>query len=93
MARVFTTTFHYQEKSYTAVISQIGGSLTIYIPEETLHSILPAGRVSFNLKDGIHIDTPQLSPAQDLIVSVLGTIEAKNTNLMQRKNEQSRVVR
>ncbi len=88
MARVFTTTFPYQGKSYTAVISQIDGSLTIYIPDESLHSILPGGRVSFHSHQGIKIDTPQLSPVQDLIISVLGAIEVQNSNMVQRKKEQ-----
>jgi hypothetical protein len=88
MARAFTTTFFYNGKIYTAVISQINGSLTIYIPDETLHSLLPDGRISFNPQQGIKIDTPQLSPAQDLLISILSVIETQHSEVLQGKKEQ-----
>lgn len=77
MARSFTINFPYNGGNYAAVISQIDGSTTIYIPNHTLQTLIPQGRFSFNLQQGVQIDKPQLTPAQDLIVTVIGVIEAK----------------
>ena len=89
MARAFTINFNYNSKTYLAVISQVKTSINIYIPDETLHSILPQGKISFNLQDGIHVDTPELKPAKDLIVTVLGVLEEKCSEVsILRKNRE-----
>jgi hypothetical protein len=75
MARTFTTTFYYNGKSYTAVISQIDGSMSIYVPDESLHSILPHGRVSIDAQKGLQINTPRLTPAQNLVLAILSAVE------------------
>jgi hypothetical protein len=75
MARVFTTTFINNGKTYTAVISQIDGSISIYVPDESLHSILPKGRISIDAQKGLKIDTPEITPAQNLVLTILSTVE------------------
>ena len=89
MARVFTINFPYKDNTYTAVITQLDGSINIYIPDEKLHTLLPQGRISFDPAQGIPIDAPQLKPAQDLIVTVLGAIESKNREVAVEKKEQT----
>jgi len=77
MARAFTSTFTYEGKNYTAVITQIYGSVSIYVPDERLHHILPQGKFTFNPAQGVKIDTPKLSPAQNLVLSILSAVEKK----------------
>lgn len=67
MARVFTTSFSYNGHSFAAVISQIGGVLNIYVPDESLHGILPQGRASFNPEQELMTDQRRLSPAERLV--------------------------
>ena len=90
MARAFTTNFSYNGNTYTAVISQVNGSITIYIPDETLHSLLPEGRISFNPQQGIKIDAPELSPAQELVISILSALETQHSEILQGKKEQQK---
>lgn len=87
MARAFTINFPYNGSTYTAVITQTDGSITIYIPDETLHSILPLGKVSFDPQQGIQVDSPRLKPAQDLIVTILGVAEEKIKDVSQERKE------
>lgn len=75
MARVFTTTFLYTGKTYTAVISQIDGSVSIFLPDESLHSILPQGRITLDAQKGLKINTPKLTPAQNLVLTILSAVE------------------
>lgn len=85
MARAFTVNFFYKDKTYTAVISQLDGSMSIYVPDETLHSILPHGKFTFKTQQGIRVDTPQLLPAQDLVVTILGVIEERFNEVPKEK--------
>ena len=78
MARTFTTLFSYFGKTYTAVISQLNGTVKIYIPDESLHDILPEGRATYQPAEGLKIDRPNLSPAQHLLLGVLSSIEERN---------------
>jgi hypothetical protein len=87
MARTFTTSFYYNGNIYTAVISQLDGALNIYIPDESLHNILPGGKASYKLAEGLKIDRPHLSPAQHVLLSVLSSIEEqKESRLENMKN-------
>jgi len=78
MARAFTSTFTYENKHYTAVITQIDGSVSIYVPDERLHGILLQGRFTFTTDIGVKIDTPALSPVQNLVLSILSAVEAQH---------------
>ena len=89
MARIFTTFFSYKDNLYTAVITRNDGIVTIYVPDESLHSILPAGKATFNSQEGLKIDTHRLSPAQHLILNILTSIEKQSEaeQVIQRKSE------
>lgn len=78
MARTFTTLFSYSGNIYTAVISHVNGTINIYVPDESLHDILPNGRANFNPQEGFTIDTPRLSSAQKLVLHILSSIEKQN---------------
>lgn len=82
MARAFTINFPYNDREYTAVITQAKGSISIYIPHEELHSVLPEGRLSFNPQEGLHFDAAQLKPAQNLITTVLGALEHRRREVL-----------
>ena len=84
MAKAFTTSFVYSEKLYTAIIYQTDGHMFIYVPDESLHNILPQGKFSFNPEKGLKIDTPRLTPAQNLVLKVLSAIEVDNSSLEKR---------
>lgn len=75
MARVLTTSFLYNGKSYAAVISHLDGAVSIYVPDESLHGILPNGKAIYNSKEGLKIDTPKLTPQQCLLLSILTSLE------------------
>ena len=78
MARTFTTFFSYNGNTYTAVISQLDGTMRIYVPDESLHHILPGGVATYKTAEGIKINSQELSPAQQLLLNVLTSIEVKN---------------
>ncbi|HVF81298.1 MAG TPA: hypothetical protein VM884_05170 [Flavisolibacter sp.] len=87
MGRIFTTTFLNNGEPYTAVISQIDGSMSIFLPDESLHTILPQGRISIDAQKGLKIDTPHLSPAQKLVLSILSTLEIHNSPALKVEKE------
>lgn len=87
MARVFTTLFSHNGASYTAVISNLGNAVNIYIPDESLHHILPDGKGSYHPAEGLKIDTPRLSPAQRLMLNVLASIEEKKEPVLEGQKE------
>ena len=74
MARTFSTLFSYNGKAYTAVISQHDGTVNIYIPDESLHHILPGGKASYKTAEGPEIDKLHVSAAQKIILGVLSSI-------------------
>lgn len=81
MARTFTTFFSHNGETYSAVISQLDGTMRIYIPDESLHHILPGGVATYKLSEGLKIDRPELSPAQHLVLDVLTSIEKQNKTI------------
>jgi hypothetical protein len=83
MARAFTSTFTYKNQHYMAVITQVDGSVSIYVPDESLHGILPQGKFTYNPEQGLKIDTTRLSPVQDLVLTILRAVE-----LQHQHNEQ-----
>ena len=78
MARAFTTQFSHHDKAYTAVITQIDGSVSFYVPDESLHHIIPQGRFSFNPQQGLLISTPSLDPLQNLVLDIFMAMELQN---------------
>ena len=77
MARVFTISFTYNEKDYTAVISEAQGSITIYIPDEDLQSMLPSSRLTFHPEKGVETDTPLNEKAKHLVRNILEQTEIR----------------
>lgn len=75
MARTFTTLFVYNGKTYTAVISNFDGIVNIYIPDESLHQILPRGKASYSLAEYLKPGEQHLTAAQRLIHCVLASTE------------------
>jgi hypothetical protein len=90
MARLFTTPFAYQNQTYTAVVSitQCSGTHTVMIhfPDPSLHQIVPGGTVSFDAEKGLPLDNPTLTPAQQLLLSVLTAIEQHDERLTPSSN-------
>lgn len=60
MARVYTTTFLYNGESFLAVISQKQGLVSVYLPDEALHTIVPNGRLVFDPQTGVPTDVPPM---------------------------------
>lgn len=78
MARTFTCTFVYGNENYTAVVTQVNGTVSIYVPDERLHHILPQGKFTYDPAQDLKTDSPRLSAVQNLIRAILSSIEALN---------------
>ena len=77
MARAFITQFHHHNGVYTAVIMQFNNAVRFYVPDESLHHIIPDGRFSYNLEQGLQIDSPALNPLRNLIMNIISAMELK----------------
>jgi hypothetical protein len=76
MARVFTTSFQYNGLNYTAIVSQVGSSVSIMVPHTELHELLPDGRISYNpAEEDTALRYPQ-AHTQRLVNHILSAIEA-----------------
>ncbi len=84
MARIFTTRFTYQRKIYIAVISQAGDYVKVYVPDESLHHILPDGKITFNFTSGPLNEITDSRPLQEILDCIFNTIDV-NTRFEQRK--------
>ena len=80
MARTYTIEFFNQSKTYVAVISHVDGGISIYLPDEDLHDIIPAGKVLYHPEQGIKINGHKLTAEQNLVLSVRSSTELKNRN-------------
>ena len=91
MVRLFTVPFYYKEQTYTAVVclTQCGGkhTTTIHLPDESLHPILGDRSVSFDAEKGLPINTPNFTPAQELLVCILMAIEQMGQQMKGSPNE------
>ena len=76
MAHPSVITFPYNGSIYTAEVQQMDSSLSIFVPDQRLHDLLPEGRATISLKQGIQLNDQQITPQQDLILSILGAIES-----------------
>lgn len=77
MSRVFTTFFIYHRKEYTAVITQVRDSVSIYLPDESLHDIIPDGKINFDCKTGFELDGARGRALTNLIMAVFSAIDQK----------------
>lgn len=86
MARLFTTAFQFRKQTYTAVVSVTECNETqtvmIYFPDESLHEILPGGRVTFDGNKGLPVDFPQFTLAQELLLAVLSAIKQHDAQVL-----------
>lgn len=78
MARAFTTQFRHHNKAYTAVVTQTDSSVSFYVPDESLHHVMPQGRFSYNPQQGLPVDTTSLSPLQNLVLDIFTAVELQN---------------
>ena len=92
MARLFTVSFDYKEQTYTAVISLThcngNHTVTIHLPDESLHPILGSDTISFDAEKGLPIDSPAITPAQELLISILIAVEQKDQKWKESMNNQ-----
>ena len=51
------------------------------LPDEDLHTLIPEGRMTFDLQQQVPVNAQQLRPAENLIVTILGAIEARDNDL------------
>jgi hypothetical protein len=64
---------------YMAVVSHVQSAVSVYIPDESLHHIVPQGRFSYDIQEGLPIDTRGISPLQNLMLDVLAAIELQQS--------------
>ena len=88
MARVFTSNFNYNDRSYIAVISEKEGAVSIYIPDEDLQTLLPDSRISFNPEEGFQSDVQLNEKAKHLLRSILEQTEIKLSKTPAPKSQQ-----
>ena len=74
MASVSTTEFHFNDVSYTAHITQMDGSIHIFVPEGLRH-LLPDGKVVYNMHKGLELSSPELTEYQSLMIAILASLE------------------
>lgn len=75
MARAFTTFFTYYGTAYTAVVTELQDMIHIFVPDDSLHEVLPNGRAFFDRKKGFKIDVLRLSLEQHLVLNIIGAAE------------------
>lgn len=76
MVQPSVITFPYNGNTYTAEVNRVDGTLSIVVPDQSLHHILPEGKATVPLKQGIPLNDQALTPEQDLLLSILGAMEA-----------------
>jgi hypothetical protein len=81
MSRVFTTLFKYKRKLYMAVISHIGTSVHIYVPDENLHSIIPNGKFTYDVQEGPRMDTLRFTQTRRLVLRIISSIDLQQEGL------------
>lgn len=79
MAQPFVVTFSYDGNTYTAEVNQVDGSLSIFLPDQRLHHILPDGKVTLHLEKGMEVYDEEPTPRQDLLLSILGAMDTEKT--------------
>jgi hypothetical protein len=81
MARTFTIQFDFENDVYTAVISQVKDSVCIYIPDQSLHYILPDGRFTYSLSQNMDIMVEPITPIQKLVMNIVAALESQTAGL------------
>jgi hypothetical protein len=84
MARIFTIYFGYKEETFTAVIlilNESTGPVSIYVPDQKLHDLLPFGRITLTYPPEIQGDIYHKAPVQELLNSIFSAISAREEKL------------
>lgn len=86
MARLFTINFNYQEKEYTALISESAASdgrkaYTVSIYEEALQDLLPEGKLCFNQISELEARALRQPSASELMHSLSTALHSRFTAL------------
>lgn len=59
MSRVFTITFPFQDRKYTAIVILKNGhqeaSMQIQLPDQALHYLIPKGVLTYTEQDGLNL--------------------------------------
>lgn len=76
MARSFTITFTHNKKEYIAVVAQVQNSVSVFLPDESLHDTIPNGRFSYDAGQGLNIDTAARTATEKLMLDVVRAIES-----------------
>lgn len=76
MARSYTVSFTHKNKPFIAVVAaELQHAIGVYIPDESLHHILPHGRFTYDAEQGLDINKNGLTPQQSVMIDVLAAIE------------------
>ena len=89
MGRAFSTSIIFNDIIYMAVITQVGGLVSVYLPDERLHHLVPNGRFTYNPEQRIKIDAAGMSPLQNLQLAVMAAIEFTDQNTESGKLQES----
>lgn len=80
MGRIFTVDFHFQEKSYPALVKITAGqtdfSISIHVPDTDLHHLLPDGVFVYTNKEGFSVASGTNGKTLELIESMVNAVEA-----------------
>jgi hypothetical protein len=84
MGRIFTTTFVFQGKTYTALVSlnfsATDISIKVHLEDTDLHKILPEGKLNYQGSDGFRNLEHQSELAQELMQCIAHSIEKHMTD-------------
>ena len=78
MAGITQVPFSYNDSYYKAEVQKVDGSLHITFPDAALHHIVPSGKITVDLKQGLPVNADSITDKQSLILSVLGAMLDKN---------------
>ena len=70
--------FFYKDSSYNAEVQKVDGSLYITLPDVSLHHIVPSGKITVDLKQGVPLKADSITEKQDLILSVMASLLDQN---------------
>ena len=83
MARLFSTTFNYRNLTYIALVTITGSddnsTITIKVPDPSLHDFLPGGKVTLDAQKRIQ-KNEKGQPKQDLIDTLMQVVQNHENN-------------
>lgn len=79
MARVFTTTFQYDSRTYTALVTELENSLTITMVDGTLQLVVPLGELPLSAETEPEANAAHRQEVQSLVRATLQAVNAART--------------